>query len=289
MDQQEKITPIHLLAQKRTGRKITMLSIYDYATARLADRAGLDTILVGDSLATSILGYDNTAAVTLEEMLHHTRAVSRGARRAMVVADMPFMSYQISPQEAVRNAGRFVKEAGADAVKVEGGRVIAQTLKAIQDAGIPVVGHIGLTLQTATQLGGKNVQGNDTVAARRLLEDALILEEAGACVIILQCVPGEVARLITTKLQVPTISYGAGVHCDGQGLVSADMFGLSRDPLPLFAKCYVDIGSSMMDAITTYCTDVVAERFPDQTHTYQFDADVQKLTDALAAPIEGKL
>ena len=190
----QKVLPTHLQRQKEEKRKITMLSIYDYALAVLADRAGLDTILVGDSLAMTALGYPNTVAVSLDEMLHHTRAVARGAKRAMVVADMPFMSYQVSPQEAVRNAGRFLKEAGADAVKLEGGRAIVPTLQAVHNAGVPVIGHIGLTPQNAAQLGGLKVQGGDAVGGMRLLEDALALEAAGAFAVILECVPREVAR-----------------------------------------------------------------------------------------------
>lgn len=241
MNPVRKVLPAHLQKQKEDKRKITMLSIYDYAIALLADRAGLDTILVGDSLAMTALGYDSTVAVTLDEMLHHTRAVSRAAKRAMVVADMPFMSYQVSIEEAVRNAGRFLKEAGADAVKVEGGRTIVPTLAAIHNAGIPVIGHIGLTPQSAAQLGGLKVQGGDAGAAVRLVEDALALEAAGAFAVILECVPREVARLITERLRVPTISYGAGVHCDGQGLVSADLLGLFEQFTPRFAKRYVDL------------------------------------------------
>lgn len=282
----EKITPIHLQAQKQAKRKITMLSIYDYAFARAAEEAGLDTILVGDSLATVALGYDNTTGVTLEEMLHHTRAVTRAVKRIMVVADMPFMSYQVSPQEAVRNAGRFIKEAGADAVKVEGGGPMVATLRAIHDAGIPVVGHLGLTLQSAGQLGGKVVQGRDVAAARRLVDDALALEDAGACIVILQCVPAPVARLVTERLTVPTISYGAGVHCDGQGLVGADVFGLGREEPPLFAKRYVDLAAQVRGAIADYCADVVAARFPDDAHTYEMDAkEFEKLAASFAEPM----
>lgn len=279
-----KVLPANLQKQKEEKRKITMLSIYDYALALIADRAGLDTILVGDSLAMTALGHDNTVVVTLDEMLHHTRAVSRAAKRAMVVADMPFMSYQVSPEEAVRNAGRFMKEAGADAVKVEGGRAIVPTLGRIHDAGIPVIGHIGLTPQSAGQLGGLKVQGGDAATARRLVEDALALEAAGAFAVILECVPREVARLITERLRVPTISYGAGVHCDGQGLVSADLLGLFEQFTPRFAKRYVDLAPQISGAFQSYCTDVVAGTFPDAEHSYGINAaELAKLELALAS------
>jgi len=287
MNPVRKVMPANLQKQKEEKRKITMLSIYDYAIALLADRAGLDTILVGDSLAMTALGYDSTVPVTLDEMLHHTRAVSRAARRAMVVADMPFMSYQVSIEEAVRNAGRFLKEAGADAVKVEGGRTVVPTLAAIHNAGIPVIGHIGLTPQSATQLGGLKVQGGDAVAARRLVEDALALEAAGAFTVILECVPREVARLITARLRVPTISYGAGVHCDGQGIVSADLLGLFEQFTPRFAKRYVDLAPLISGAFHSYCADVVAGEFPDAEHSYGINAtEFAKLEAALASESE---
>lgn len=284
MNAVRKVLPAHLQKQKEEKRKITMLSIYDYAIALLADRAGLDTILVGDSLAMTALGYDSTVAVTLDEMLHHTRAVSRAAKRAMVVADMPFMSYQVSIEEAVRNAGRFLKEAGADAVKVEGGRTIVPTLAAIHNAGIPVIGHIGLTPQSAAQLGGLKVQGGDAGAAMRLVEDAMALEAAGAFVVILECVPREVARLITERLRVPTISYGAGVYCDGQGLVSADILGLFEQFTPRFAKRYVDLAPQISGAFQSYCAEVVAGTFPDAEHSYGINAaELEKLERALAS------
>jgi|LNFM01.1.fsa_nt_gb 3-methyl-2-oxobutanoate hydroxymethyltransferase len=288
MNAVRKVLPAHLQKQKEEKRKITMLSIYDYAIALLADRAGLDTILVGDSLAMTALGYDSTVAVTLDEMLHHTRAVSRAAKRAMVVADMPFMSYQVSIEEAVRNAGRFLKEAGADAVKVEGGRTIVPTLAAIYNAGIPVIGHIGLTPQSAAQLGGLKVQGGDAGAAMRLVEDAMALEAAGAFAVILECVPRDVARLITERLRVPTISYGAGVHCDGQGLVSADILGLFEQFTPRFAKRYVDLAPQISGAFQSYCAEVVAGTFPDAEHSYGINAaELEKLERALASGTRG--
>jgi len=285
MHRVQKVLPTHLQRQKEEKRKITMLSIYDYGLAILADRAGLDTILVGDSLAMTALGYPSTVAVSLDEMLHHTRAVARGAKRAMVVADMPFMSYQVSPQEAVRNAGRFLKEAGADAVKLEGGRAIVPTLEAVHNAGVPVIGHIGLTPQNAAQIGGLKVQGGDAVGGMRLLEDALALEAAGAFVVILECVPREVARVITARLRVPTISYGAGVHCDGQGMVSADMLGLFEQFTPRFAKRYVDLATQISGAFKSYCEEVVAGQFPDDKHSYGIStAELEKLEAAVKRP-----
>lgn len=273
MSTDEKILPAHLRQRKEEGRKITMLSIYDYAIAGLADHAGLDTILVGDSLAVTALGYSSTVSVTLDEMLHHTRAVAKAAKRAMVIADMPFMSYQVSSQEAVRNAGRFIKEAGADAVKVEGGETIVSTLKAIHDAGIPVVGHIGLTLQSSAQLGGKVAQGQDAAAARRLIEDARALEAAGAFAVIVQSVPTEVGKAISASIRVPTISYGAGVHCDGQGIVAADLLGLTGPVTPAYSKRYVDMSALVSKAIERYCSEVLTSQFPADEHSSPMGAE----------------
>jgi len=271
MTERRKITPHDLQARKREGRKITMLSIYDYPLALLAERAGLDTILVGDSLAMTALGHENTVSVTLEEMLHHVKAVARAARSAMVVADMPFMSYQPSERDAILAAGRFMKEGMADAVKVEGGAEMAPILGAIHRAGVPVMGHIGLTPQSAAQLGGLKVQGRTAQAARKLVADAAALQAAGAFAVILECVPGEVSRLVTESLRVPTISYGAGVHCDGQGMVSADMLGLFERFKPKFAKRYVDLAPQILKAFETYRDEVAAGGFPADEHTYAID------------------
>jgi 3-methyl-2-oxobutanoate hydroxymethyltransferase len=271
VSERRKITPLDIQARKREGRKITMLSIYDYPLALLADRAGLDSILVGDSLAMTALGHESTVFVTLEEMLHHVKAVARAARTPMVVADMPFMSYQASERDAILAAGRFMKEGMADAVKVEGGASMAPILGAIHRAGIPVMGHIGLTPQSASQLGGLKVQGRTAEAARKLMDDAFALQEAGAFAVILECVPGEVSRLITARLRVPTISYGAGVHCDGQGMVSADMLGLFDRFKPKFAKRYVDLAPQILKVFETYRDEVVAGRFPADEHTYTID------------------
>ena len=266
-----KITPVDMQARKREGRKITMLSVYDYPLALLADRAGLDSLLVGDSLAMTALGYPSTVPLKLEESLHHVKAVARAAKSAMVVADMPFMSYQPSERDAIIAAGRFLQEGMADAVKLEGAGAMVATLGAIHRAGIPVMGHVGLTPQNAAQLGGLKVQGKTAEAAQKMLEDALRLEDAGAFVVILECVPDEVSRIITERLRVPTISYGAGVHCDGQGMVSADMFGLFEGHKPKFAKRYVDLGAQILKTFETYRDEVIAKRFPAEEHTYHID------------------
>lgn len=278
-----KFTAQDMQACKEEGRRFAMLSIYDYPTALMADRAGLESILVGDSLAMTVLGHDDTVSVTLEECLHHVKAVARAARAAMVVADMPFMSYQPSKRDAIRNAGRFMKEGRADAVKLEGGEPVAKILRAVHRAGIPVMGHIGLTPQSAAQLGGLKVQGKDAKAAQALVDDALALEDAGAFAVILECVPAEVTRLVGERIAVPTISYGAGPHCDGQGMVSADMLGLFERFRPRFAKQYADLGAQMLKAFETYRAEVLAGEFPTREHSYGIDPDeLEKLRAALS-------
>jgi len=268
-----KFTTHDMQRCKDEGRKFTMLSIYDYPTALLADRAGLDTILVGDSLAMTALGHADTVSVTLDEMLHHVKAVARAASSPMVVADMPFLSYQVSQRDAIANAGRFLKEGRADAVKLEGGSPIAATVAAIHGAGIPVMGHIGLTPQSAAQLGGLKVQGKDARAAQALIDDALLLEDAGAFAVIMECVPAQVARIVTERLSVPSISYGAGPHCDGQGMVSADMLGMFERFMPKFAKQYVDLGSQILKAFEAYREEVSTGAFPGDEHSYHIDAE----------------
>jgi len=272
MTERTKVTPADLLRRKLDRRKITMVSVYDYPVALLAERAGLDTLLVGDSLAMTALGHASTVTLTMEESLHHVRAVARAAKGAMVVADMPFLSYQSSERDAILNAGRFLKESAADAVKLEGGKSIAPILGAVHRAGIPAMGHIGLTPQSAAQLGGLKVQGRSAETARKLVDDALALEQEGAFAVILECVPEEVARIVTERLRVPTISYGAGVHCDGQGLVSADMFGMFDRFTPKFAKRYAEIGAEILKVFETYRDEVVSGRFPDAAHSYHMDA-----------------
>jgi len=264
---------------KKNGEKFTMLSVYDYPTAKYAEAAGIDALLVGDSLAMTILGHADTVSVTMEEMLHHVKAVSRAADRCMVVADMPFMSYQTCITDAVRNAGRFLKEGRADAVKIEGGAALSPTLQAIQEAGIPIIGHIGLTPQSAGQLGGLKVQGNSLKGAEKLLEDALAFQNAGAFAILMECIPAKVAEFIHSNLEVPTISYGAGQSCDAQGLVLADVIGLFDKFLPKFSKRYADIGALIEKAISEYKHEVVSGAFPSKDYEYGVSADFAALLD----------
>jgi 3-methyl-2-oxobutanoate hydroxymethyltransferase len=263
-----------MLERKRERRKFTMLSVSDCPMARIATDAGIDSLLVGDSLAMTVLGHRDTLTVTVDEMLHHVKAVSRGAGRPMVVADMPFLSYQISPRDAVINAGRFMKEGFADAVKVEGGARAVPQLAAIHNAGIPVIGHIGLTPQSAGQLGGLKLQAKTRASALQLVADAIELEKVGAFAILMECVPAEVARLVGERLAVPTISYGAGPHCDGQGLVSADVLGLFDAFKPKFSKRYSEMGAEIKRAFETYHAEVVAGSFPDPDHSYGINEQV---------------
>ena len=256
---------------KNAGEKITMLTAYDYSTARLVDDAGVHLILVGDSLGMVVLGYDSTVPVSMDEMLHHIRAVVRGARTALVVGDMPFMSYQASVEDAMRNAGRLLQQGGCQAVKLEGGVVMAETTRRIVNCGIPVMGHIGLTPQSIHQLGGHRVQGKTADAAKRLLEDALALEQAGAFAIVLELVPVQLAKLITGKLRIPTIGIGAGPFCDGQVLVINDMLGLFTDFVPKHTKQYAKLASAMKTAISEYCADVKTGAFPSAEHGVSID------------------
>lgn len=267
----DKITILELQQKKQAGQPITMLTAYDYPGASLVDQAGIDMILVGDSLAMTVLGQPNTVAVTMEEMLHHCKAVARGARRAFLVGDMPFMSYQAEPIEAVRNAGRFIKEAGMDAVKLEGGREVIDTVQAIVRAGIPVMGHLGLTPQTATKLGGYRVQAKTSAAAQQLLEDALALEEAGCFSIVLEAVPAQVGELVSRKLTVPTIGIGAGPGCDGQVLVFHDLLGLFDRFTPKFVKRYAELHRLVLAALQAYREEVVSRSFPTEIHSYRID------------------
>src|SRR5437867_12440862 len=245
-----------LRAMKAGGVKITVLTAYDANMARLLDRAGIDVILVGDSLGMVVLGYDTTLPVTLDMMIHHTRAVSRGAKRALIIADMPFLTFQLSVEEAMRNAGRLIQQGGAAAVKIEGGRQIVETAKRLVDIGIPVMGHLGLTPQSVHQLGGFRPQGRDSEAAERLLKDADVLEMAGVFVIVLESIPAELAARVTSSLKVPTIGIGAGPECDGQVLVSYDMLGLSEGPVPPFAKQYTQLSEQIVSAARAYIEDV---------------------------------
>ena len=276
--ERRKITLFDLQAMKRQGRKITMLSIPDYPMALLADRAGLDTILVGDSLAMTVLGYDTTVPVTMEEMLHHTKAVTRATQYAFVVGDMPFMSNNTSERDAIINAGRFMQEGGTDSVKVEGGANAAHIVTAIVKAGIPVMGHIGLTPQHISLLGGYRVQGRDVQTARRVIDDALAIEEAGAFAIILECVPNQISKIVTERLRIPTISYGAGESCDGQGLVAHDILGMFDKFTPKFVKKYAELGEQIQEAFEAYVSDVVSGQFPTDGHSFHIKKeDLEKV------------
>jgi 3-methyl-2-oxobutanoate hydroxymethyltransferase len=265
----KKVTTLTFHQKKERGEAITMLTAYDYPTALAMDKAGVDSILVGDSLAMVVLGYENTLPVTMDEMLHHARAVARGAKSALLVGDMPFMSYQVSTEEAVRNAGRFLKESGMDAVKLEGGRERADAIRTIVSAGIPVMGHLGLTPQSVHQLGGFRAQGKTASAAKRLLEDAQILEDAGAFSIVLEAVPARLAETISKKISIPTIGIGAGTGCDGQVLVTHDVLGLFERFTPKFVKQYANFHAAMNKAFTDYIDDVESKRFPAVEHTVE--------------------
>lgn len=273
----KKMTILALQEKKARDEPITMVTAYDYPGALAADRAGLDTILVGDSLGMVVLGYDATVPVTMDEMIHHCKAVRRGAQYAWLIGDMPFMSYQADRAEAVRNAGRFLKEGGMDAVKLEGGRQMADTVRAITDAGIMVVGHIGLTPQSSAQLGGYRVQGKTAADAQRLLEDALALQDAGAVMLVLEMVPDRVAARISQGLRIPTIGIGAGAGCDGQVLVLHDLLGLFDRFTPKFVKKYADLFPQMEAALAAYRADVANRRFPAAEHSFAIeDAEWEK-------------
>jgi 3-methyl-2-oxobutanoate hydroxymethyltransferase len=254
---------------KGMGEKITVLTAYDYMTSTILDECGIDIILVGDSLGNVVLGYDTTLPVTMEDMLHHTKAVSRAAQNSLVIGDMPFLSYQVSPQMALANAGRFLQEAGAQGVKLEGGRESAETVRKITSAGIPVMAHIGLTPQSIHQLGGFKVQGRKEDAAHRLIEDAKILEDAGAFSIVLELVPEGLAEEITASIGIPTIGIGGGVHCDGQVLVINDMLGLYDKFTPKHVKKYASLHSEIKKAVKSYITEVKNCSFPDSEHSFK--------------------
>ena len=267
----KKVTTSVFRQKKERGEPITMLTAYDYPTALAEDEAGVDSILVGDSLAMVVLGYQNTLPVTMDEMLHHARAVARGAKYALLIGDMPFMSYQASTEEAVRNAGRFLKEAGMEAIKLEGGRERLDAIRAIVGAGIPVMGHLGLTPQSVNQLGGFRPQGKSASAAKRLLEDASLLEEAGCFSLVLESVPARLAQLISQRLSIPTIGIGAGAGCDGQVLVTHDLLGLFDRFTPRFVKKYANLSAEMQRAFTDYISDVQQREFPSAEHSVEMD------------------
>ena len=271
-----KTTVATLKEKKLAGEKVTMLTAYDYSTAKLMDNAGIEMLLVGDSLGNVILGYENTLSVTMEDMIHHTSAVARGAENAMVVADMPFMSYQTSVYDAVVNAGRLIKEGHAHAVKLEGGKSVCPQIKAITEASIPVVAHIGLTPQSVNAFGGFKVQGKDAENAERLVEEAKAVQEAGAFAVVMECVPAKLAEYITSQVSITTIGIGAGAGCDGQVLVYQDMLGMFSDYKPKFVKKFADVGSIMTQAFSDYIKEVKDGTFPAEEHTFGISDDVMK-------------
>ncbi len=280
----QKITIPYLYAKKRQGEKIVALTAYDFPTAKIVDEAGIDLILVGDSLGMVVLGYENTIPVTMEDMIHHTKAVARGAKRSLIVGDMPYFSFHLSVDETIRNASRFLKEAGAEAVKIEGAS--KKRLKLIEnlvDAEIPVMGHVGLTPQSIYHLGQFKVIGKEIEEAKKIIKNAKDLEKAGVFSVVLECIPMELANEITSKLTVPTIGIGAGPHCDGQILVFHDLVGYANGYLPKFVKRYADIHNSLNKALNQYVEDVVGGKFPDDRHSYHL-----KKTEILEQIISGK-
>lgn len=269
-----KNTAATMLKQKQSGEKITMLTAYDYTTARIEDECGVNSILVGDSLGMTMLGYDTTLPVTMEDMLHHTKAVTKGAKNAFVVADMPFMSYQTSVYDAVVNAGRLIKEGGASAVKLEGGAEVCEQIRAIVDSSIPVVAHLGLTPQSVNAFGGFKVQGKTFDRAKQILEDAFKIQEAGACAVVLECVPAKLAEIISKNLVIPTIGIGAGAGCDGQVLVFQDMLGLNTGHTPKFAKVFADAGEVFRKGFKDYIEETQNGAFPSEEHTFSIDDEI---------------
>ena len=274
----QKITIPDIKGKKLDQQPITMLTAYDYPSARLLDNAGVDIILVGDSLAMTVMGYPTTVSVTMDEMIHHCKMVSRGTDRAFLIGDMPFMSYQTGRRDAIRNAGRFLKEGGMEAVKLEGGEVVIDLVGAIVDSGIAVMGHIGLTPQSVTQLGGYRVQGKTAESAQRLIADAIKLQDAGCFAIVLEAIPAPLAEIITADISIPTIGIGAGNQCDGQVLVYHDLLGLYHEPTPRFVKEYANLNKSITDAVKNYCRDVQQRKFPSDEHSFKMSSkELQKL------------
>ncbi len=271
-----KNTSVTFKEAKAKGEKLTMLTAYDYSTAKLLDESGVNSILVGDSLGMVMLGYEDTLSVTMDDMIHHTAAVARGAKNALVIADMPFMSYQTSVYDAVVNAGRLVKEGRAQAVKLEGGLEICDHIKAIVNASIPVCGHIGLTPQSINAFGGFKVQGKCEAAAKRLLDEARAIEEAGAFSVVLECVPAALAKKISELISIPTIGIGAGAGCDGQVLVYQDMLAMYSDFKPKFVKQYANVGDIMKDAFKSYISEVSSGVFPAEEHSFKIDEEIIK-------------
>jgi len=273
----KKLTVRDIIELKGAGEKIVMLTAYDASFGRLLDRSGVEIVLVGDSLGMVILGYESTVPVTMEEMLHHSRAVKHGVERALLVGDMPFLSYQVETRDAIINGGRFLKEAGCDAVKLEGGLEVCETVAAMVRAGIPVMGHIGLTPQTAGALGGYKVQGRDAQSARRLLAEAKGLAEVGAFALVLECIPDKLAAAITASIAIPTIGIGAGLECDGQVLVSHDLLGMFGKFVPSFVKRYADLAPQIAGAITAFRDEVKSGVYPDAEHSFIMQGEVEDL------------
>ncbi len=269
-----KNTTTTIMQMKGTDKKVSMLTAYDYTTAKLFDEAGVNTILVGDSLGNVILGYEDTISVTVDDMIHHSAAVARGAKNALIVTDMPFMSYQASVYDAVMNAGRIMKEGRAGAVKLEGGVAVCPQIEAVVKAGIPVCAHLGLTPQSVNAFGGYKIQGRTEAAARKLMEDAKAIEAAGAFAVVLECVPAKLAKLVTESIRIPTIGIGAGPDCDGQVLVNQDMLGMFSDYVPKFVKQFAHVGDIMRDAVKQYIDEINAGTFPAEEHTYKIDDDI---------------
>lgn len=280
--ERKKVTITDLVNKKKNRQPITALTAYDFPTASVMDEVGIDIILIGDSVGMVVLGYENTLAVTMEEMLHHCKAVARGAKYALLVGDMPFMSYQVSTEQAIRNAGRFIKAGNCDAVKLEGGAEVITQTKAIIKAGIPVMGHIGLTPQSATQLGGFKVQGKTAVTAKDIIDDAIALEEAGCFSIIIECVPDEISKIITSKVGIPTIGIGAGKACDGQILVTHDILGMYEKFTPKFVKRYANISAQIKKAVEQYKQEVEERKFPAKEHSFGIDEEELRKVKAKA-------
>ena len=282
-EERKKVTTRLVQAMKTRHEPISMLTAYDYPTALVMDQVGVDMILVGDSLGMVVLGYESTLPVTMDEMIHHCKAVARGAKYALLVGDMPFMSYQVSTNEAVKNAGRFLQEAGMNAVKLEGGSERAETIRAIVSTGIPVMGHLGLTPQSVNKFGGFRPQGRDAEAAYKLLEDAQVLQDAGCFSLVLESIPGRLAELVSQRLDIPTIGIGAGVGCDGQVLVTHDLLGIFERFTPKFVKHYANLSGEMRRAFTDFKADVKAKEFPGPEHTVDItDEEWKRLEQRLA-------
>ncbi len=280
----DKVT-IHTLKRfKQIGQKICMVTAYDATFARILDQSGADVLLVGDSLGMVVQGHESTLPVTMEQMIYHCTAVSRGARRAHVVGDLPFMSYQVTPQEAVRNAGRLVSEGGVGSVKLEGGAEFADVVSAMTRASIPVMGHLGLTPQSVHKMGGYVVQGRDEDAARKILEDAIALEQAGCYALVLEGVPLELARTITQRLSIPTIGIGAGRYCDGQVLVCYDLLGMNPDFKPKFVKRYADLHGNITEAAGSFFSEVRAGTFPDEEHSFKYNKNIRLVSSSPVPP-----